>query len=44
MTIMQLGIFGVAFGFVQLKRTGALRRLFATPTSPGYFLRRRSHG
>lgn len=38
MTIMQLGLFGVAFGFVQLKRTGALRRLFATPTSPGYFL------
>jgi ABC-2 type transport system permease protein len=38
MTVMQLGIFGVAFGFVQLKRTGALRRLFATPTSPGYFL------
>jgi len=38
MTIMQLGIFGVAFGFVQLKRTGALRRLFATPTSPSYFL------
>jgi ABC-2 type transport system permease protein len=38
MTIMQLGLFGVAFGFVQLKRTGALRRLFATPTSPTYFL------
>src|SRR5687768_17427988 len=38
MTVMQLGIFGVAFGFVQLKRTGALRRLFATPTSPAYFL------
>jgi ABC-2 type transport system permease protein len=38
MTIMQLGLFGVAFGFVQLKRTGALRRLFATPTSPAYFL------
>ena len=38
MTIMQLGLFGVAFGFVQLKRTGALRRLFATPTSPVYFL------
>ena len=38
MTVMQLGLFGVAFGFVQLKRTGALRRLFATPTSPGYFL------
>jgi ABC-2 type transport system permease protein len=38
MTIMQLGLFGVAFGFVHLKRTGALRRLFATPTSPAYFL------
>jgi len=38
MTVMQLGLFGVAFGFVQLKRTGALRRLFATPTPPGYFL------
>jgi len=38
MTIMQLGLFSVAFGFVQLKRTGTLRRLFATPTSPGYFL------
>jgi ABC-2 type transport system permease protein len=38
MTVMQLGLFGVAFGFVQLKRSGALRRLFATPTSPAYFL------
>jgi ABC-2 type transport system permease protein len=38
LTVMQLGLFSVAFGFVQLKRTGALRRLFATPTSPGYFL------
>lgn len=38
MTVMQLGLFGVAFGFVQLKRTGALRRLFATPTPPAYFL------
>ena len=38
LTIMQLGMFSVAFGFVQLKRTGALRRLFATPTSPAYFL------
>jgi ABC-2 type transport system permease protein len=38
MTIMQLGLFSVAFGFVQLKRTGALRRLFATPTPAGYFL------
>jgi ABC-2 type transport system permease protein len=38
LTIMQLGIFSVAFGFVQLKTTGTLRRLFATPTSPSYFL------
>ena len=38
LTVMQLGLFSVAFGFVQLKRTGALRRLFATPTPPGYFL------
>ena len=38
LTIMQLGVFSVAFGFVQLKQTGTLRRLFATPTSPGYFL------
>jgi ABC-2 type transport system permease protein len=38
LTIMQLGLFSVAFGFVQLKTTGTLRRLFATPTSPGYFL------
>src|SRR3989337_648638 len=38
MTVMQLGLFGVAFGFVQLKRTGALRRLFATPTPPADFL------
>lgn len=38
LTVMQLGLFSVAFAFVQLKRTGALRRLFATPTSPIYFL------
>jgi ABC-2 type transport system permease protein len=38
LTVMQLGLFSVAFGFVNLKRTGALRRLFATPTSPAYFL------
>ncbi len=38
MTVMQLGLFGVAVGFVPLTRTGALRRLFATPTSPAYFL------
>jgi ABC-2 type transport system permease protein len=40
MTVMQLGLFGVAFTFVQFKRTGALRRLFATPTAPGYELDR----
>ena len=38
LTLMQLGLFSVSFGFVHLKRTGALRRLFATPTSPAYFL------
>ncbi|MFN2484235.1 MAG: ABC transporter permease [Candidatus Limnocylindria bacterium] len=38
MTIMNLGLFAVAFGFVRYKRTGMLRRLFATPTPPGYFL------
>ena len=38
LTVMQLGLFSVSFGFVQLKRTGALRRLFATPTSLAYFL------
>jgi len=38
LTVMQLGVFSVAFGFVQLKQTGTLRRLFATPTSPSYFL------
>ncbi len=31
MSIMQLGIFGVAFSFVQLKQRGILRRLMATP-------------
>lgn len=38
MTIMNLGLFAVAFGFVRYKRTGMLRRLFATPTPPAYFL------
>ena len=38
MTIMNLGLFAVSFGFVRYKRTGMLRRLFATPTPPGYFL------
>ncbi|HEV8515990.1 MAG TPA: ABC transporter permease [Cyclobacteriaceae bacterium] len=38
MTIMQLGIFGVAFGFVAMKSSGALRRLQATPVHPIYFV------
>jgi ABC-2 type transport system permease protein len=32
LSIMQLGIFSVAFGFVSYKTTGALRRIQATPT------------
>ncbi len=38
MTTMNLGLFAVSFGFVRYKRTGMLRRLFATPTPPSYFL------
>jgi len=38
MAIMQLGIFSVAFGFVQLKQRGTLRRLLATPVHPMSFL------
>ncbi|HLZ17612.1 MAG TPA: ABC transporter permease, partial [Cyclobacteriaceae bacterium] len=38
MTIMQLGIFGVAFSFVALKASGALRRIQATPIHPLYFV------
>lgn len=38
MTIMQLGIFGVAFSFVSMKASGALRRLQATPAHPVYFV------
>jgi ABC-2 type transport system permease protein len=38
MSIMQLGVFGVAFGFVSLKKRGILRRLFATPIHPGDFI------
>lgn len=37
-SIMQLGIFSVAFAFVSLKTTGALRRLQATPTHPFNFI------
>lgn len=38
MSIMQLGIFGVAFGFVSLKKRGILRRLFVTPINPNDFI------
>ena len=38
MTIMQVGIFGVAFGFVSLKKRGILRRLWVTPIRPGHFI------
>jgi ABC-2 type transport system permease protein len=38
MTIMQLGIFGVAFSFVAFKASGALRRIQATPVHPVYFV------
>jgi ABC-2 type transport system permease protein len=38
MSIMQLGLFSVAFGFVQLRQRGILRRLWATPVQPRSFL------
>jgi ABC-2 type transport system permease protein len=38
MSIMQLGIFGVAFAFVTLKRRGILRRLKVTPLQPRQFI------
>jgi ABC-2 type transport system permease protein len=38
MSIMQLGIFGVAFGFVSLKKRGILRRLWVTPINPNDFI------
>jgi len=38
MSIMQLGIFGVAFSFVAWKSNGALRRIQATPVHPVYFV------
>ena len=38
MSIMQMGMFSVAFGFIEMKRTGILRRLFATPLRPRTFL------
>src|SRR5690606_28608367 len=38
MTIMQLGIFSVAFSFVAWKLNGALRRIQATPIHPFQFI------
>jgi ABC-2 type transport system permease protein len=38
MAIMQMGIFGVSFSFVQLKKRGILRRLWVTPVSAGDFI------
>jgi ABC-2 type transport system permease protein len=38
MAIMQMGIFGVAFGFVSLKKRGILRRLWVTPINPNDFI------
>lgn len=38
LSIMQLGIFSVAFAFVSYKTTGALRRIQATPTHPINFI------
>lgn len=38
MSIMQMGLFSVAFSFVQLKSRGVLRRLLATPVQPASFL------
>ena len=38
LAIMQMGLFSVAFAFVQLKRQGILRRMFATPLRPASFL------
>ena len=38
MSIMQMGLFSVAFGFVNLKQRGILRRLRATPVNPMSFL------
>ena len=38
MSIMQTGIFGVAFALIQLRQQGVLRRLRAVPVHPGHFL------
>jgi ABC-2 type transport system permease protein len=37
-SIMQLGIFSVAFAFVSMKTSGMLRRIQATPAHPGQFV------
>lgn len=38
MSIMQSGVFGVAFGFVMLKKRGILRRLLVTPMTTDDFI------
>ena len=38
LSIMQLGLFSVAFSFVTMKREGVLRRLLATPLNPATLL------
>lgn len=38
LSIMQLGIFSVAFVFISFKTTGMLRRIQATPINPANFL------
>ena len=38
LSIMQMGLFTVAFSFMQLKSRGVLRRLQATPVHPASFL------
>ncbi|MGH7596469.1 MAG: ABC transporter permease [bacterium] len=38
MSIMQSGVFGVAFGFVMLKKRGILRRLLVTPMQTNDFI------
>jgi ABC-2 type transport system permease protein len=38
MSIMQSGVFGVAFGFVMLKKRGILRRLLVTPMKTSDFI------
>ena len=38
LAIMQSGIFGVAFGFVSLRKRGVLRRLSVTPMRPRDFI------